>query len=143
MLRYRLAGFAFVAVAITACSSPTPSPTTAAITPPVVAVTTVSPTRTPRPTQTPEPSLTLEGVLGQGAAQSMAWSADGARLAVGGPAGVQIYDSTSLTLEQTVDVQSADGWDVTELAFSPDGRLLLVGWFDQLRMIELDTGATW
>lgn len=143
MLRYRLAGFAFVAVAITACSSPTPSPTTAAITPPVVAVTTVSPTRTPRPTQTPEPSLTLEGVLGQGAAQSMAWSADGARLAVGGPAGVRIYDSTSLTLEQTVDVQSADGWDVTQLAFSPDGRLLLVGWFDQLRMVALDTGATW
>ncbi|MBL8094845.1 MAG: WD40 repeat domain-containing protein [Anaerolineales bacterium] len=85
----------------------------------------------------------MQAVLGLGAAGTVAWSSDGALLAVGDTAGVDIYDAEHLTLKQTIEVKDLSGWGVSKLAFSPDGKLILVGWYDQLRIYVLKNEATW
>ena len=137
MWRFRLLGFIGVVATVTACavSIQTPTRTSAPPSP------TVPPTRTPRPAATPEPALTLESVLGEGSVGAIAWSTDGAKLAIGGTGGVTIYDAATLALEQTLEVKDLNGWDVSRLAFSPNGEFLLVGWFDQLRVYVLKNGT--
>jgi WD40 repeat protein len=68
-------------------------------------------------------SLTQVALLETGPADQVAWSPDGARLAVAGAGGVVVYDAATLTATQPITV----GQWATSLAFDPRGEFLAVG----------------
>lgn len=67
----------------------------------------------------------------------MAWSPDGALLAVAGSAGIYVYDAA--TWEEVRFIES-EAW-VNAIAFSPDGRTIAAGQRDDtVRLWEVSTG---
>lgn len=86
---------------------------------------TQTPTFTPTPTLQPEKAtyrFTLEKSIGQGIAQTVDWSPDGASFAIGTTLKVDLYDSSSLQVTGAIEMGQA-----AELVkFSPDGRLLAI-----------------
>ena len=70
-----------------------------------------------------------EGVttrLGKGQIRKMAFSPDGIRLAVASSIGVWIYDVRAGN-EKELDLLTADVWNPTSVAYSPDGTTLASG----------------
>lgn len=97
-------------------------PATATVTPPLVAT---EPFRASVDLITPgnAVSLTQVALLETGPADQVAWSPDGARLAVAGASGAVVYDAVTLTVTQALTV----GQWATSLAFDPRGENLAVG----------------
>ncbi len=87
-----------------------------------VPVLTASAARTPAPAAR---VIELPG-LGNDAAYALAYSPDGADLAVGASNGIYVYDATSLQPRTSIP---ADSW-VRSLVYSRDGKLLGAGLFD-------------
>jgi WD40 repeat protein len=84
---------------------------------------TATPTVPPSATPTPSPQAVLIARLGQGIPQKLAWSPDGAILAVASSTGVYLYEAESYTEIGLV----ADGSWVTAIRFSADGSQLALG----------------
>jgi hypothetical protein len=64
---------------------------------------------------------------GPSGAPPLAFSPDGALLAIGAGGGVQIYGATDFALRQTLSLYEGEGGEVYALAFSPDASFLAVG----------------
>jgi len=82
---------------------------------------------------TPENAAKVEELmrLGKGSIEDIAWSPDGSRLAVAGRNNIYLYDSQSL--EEIRYIESSS--DLTSVVFSPDGRTLASGsWDDTVRL---------
>jgi WD40 repeat protein len=124
--------------------SPTPLPATT-----VPTATAVPPTRMPVPPPTAAPTavasptvaittdplliapenidqLTQLAQLGNGRISSIAWSPDGALIAITRPQGFELYDAQSLQLLQRVYNEYDDPSGNYGVAFSPNGDVLLV-----------------
>ena len=77
--------------------------------------------------------------LGKGTVRDIAYSPDGARLAVGGSLGIWIYDSGRG--EALALLTGHTGW-INSVAFSPDGNTLASGSGDQtVRLWDVSTGT--
>lgn len=125
--------------------SPTPTVTglpTASPSPTVTRTPTALPTATPQPTPTLPPAAVgtaipgerqpiIEANLnqirevsrwGRGRVEALAWSPDGALIAVSTPLGVYLYNAGTLTVESFLDTRAA----ASRLLFSQDGSRLAV-----------------
>ena len=78
--------------------------------------------------------------LGKGYIRGMAFSPDGIRLAVASSIGVWIYDVRAGN-EKELDLLTADLWNPTSVAYSPDGTTLAGGSSDDtVRLWDARTG---
>ncbi len=78
-----------------------------------------------RPVITPDNAaqLALSARLGRGSGAALVWSPDGDTLAVGGSAGVWLYDTRNFEAEPRL-LEGQASMSLTAIAFSPDGKLL-------------------
>lgn len=107
----------------TATLTPTITPTL----PPVAAGTPLPPVSTPI-IQAALPEVRILAQWGRGQVNALAWSPDGARLAVSTPLGVYLYSADHLTNPVLIRTATQVGQPVMayRLAWSPDGRRIAV-----------------
>ena len=74
--------------------------------------------------------------LGRGTVENIQYSPDGTRLAVGGSAGIWLYDTRS---HDVVFLLTAPTW-TDSLAFSPDGQTLATGEWNTVHLWDASTG---
>jgi len=108
---------------------------------------TAAPTNTPEPTATPVPvPITLENVsnlveagrYGKGKVLDLAYSADGASLAIATAIGIYIYDPTNWSEKLFINTGVAIG----SIAYAPDGSMIAAGGDDgKIQLLQTSDGS--